>query len=83
MTEQQIHAILAMADKIVLRVGVDAEIDAVRQLAHECLRLRGLVREAFGEGFRIQTDESGWSYTERDEPLAWAESDARKALEGA
>ncbi len=79
MTEQQIHAILAMADKIVLRVGVDAEIDAVRQLAHECLRLRGLVREAYDEG---------WAYFARGEygesrEECWAESDARKALEGA
>lgn len=52
----------------------------VPALVAEVRRLKWLVREAFCEGFSIQTDESGWSYTERDEPLAWVESDARKAL---
>ena len=85
MTEQEVERLTRMlADAYPCsQQGCRDTGEQFAALVAEVRRLRKLLREAFGEGFRIQTDESGWSYTERDEPLAWAESDARKAMEGA
>ena len=47
-----------------------------RELLAEVRRVRGLVREAFNEGFGIGLDDPG----NRD---YWPESEVRKALEGA